>query len=423
MVLSKLTTTRKISSSTSYLPSNIFNLIFIFSFRLKNQQENARNLSSKIKDICTGDDDALKREIESFKVQHTPKQNALEDQKIALQCAESELSDFLKQIEENDRNYHLLLKDHAREQAFHAEKVDYIQKICEKLDINIDFDISNSNDRTSGLVTNIQNILVKANDEIKETIAINSKLDLDIVNNIQKFRSDEIRITSEIGSIVEQMNALENQLDKNKDELKLVEQSDSKLEDIRIKIAKNKQDLERLTETTNTQGVRNEIAMHCDEEQKLSDKLNEIIMMSAISARITEVRAKENCIKKRQNEIRDVKEKHHENFKILFPDENIEHSFKHRIDIISKELHTEMKLLEAEIHSINNEVQKKENQLQIKKQDQGNLEEELKHLEEEINKECEQKPFDEVLSSTKENVEKYQMEYSALQSSSAFYKK
>lgn len=138
---------------TKFPSSNNFRLNF--PFRLKNQQENARNVSSKIKNVFMGSDDELKEEIESFKIQHMQKQNELKDNRIALKCAESDLIKISKQFEENDRNYHLLFKDHEREKNLYAEKANYIQKMCEKLEINVDFDIENCNDHASDLVVNI----------------------------------------------------------------------------------------------------------------------------------------------------------------------------------------------------------------------------------------------------------------------------
>lgn len=407
--------------------SNVIVLSFLFPSRLRNHQENAQNVSSKIKDIFTGDDNALRNEIESFKVQYVQKRIEMSKKEIALRSVESDLSRISTQIKENDQNYHLLLKDHTRELKLHAEKIDYIQKICEKLDINADFDIKCGNDRAADLIVHIQNALVKVDDKIQKIIAATNEIDAKQEKDIQAHRSDEIRINSEIDSIVEQLNELERELNENKVEFTVVEQTDDNLNEIRMEIAKNKSVLEQLMATNNTESFRNEIAMHCDEEQKLSDKLNEIDVqitsITKLATLLADIRTKENYINKRQDEIRDIKEKHCTSFHILFPNENIENSFKQRIDALGKELRTQTKLLEKKIQSIDNEIQRTKNKLQNKKQESDNFEEELKKLEAEINKECNQKPFAEVLTSTKENVEKYQMEYSALQSSGVFYEK
>lgn len=356
------------------------------------------------------------------------KQNELNNKDIALRSAESDLSGISTQSKENDRNYHLLLKDHEREQKLYAEKAHYIQDMCEKLVINVDFDINNCNDRSSDLIVSIQSALAKLNDEIQEIITTNNKIDDDQQKDIQMHRSYEARIKTGIESIVEQLNKLESELDKNRNELKSIELGiDDKLKNICIRIAKNKSDLEQLTATTNVEGVRNEIAMNCDEEQKLCDKLNEIDVqirsITNIATLLTEIKTKENHIKKRAAEIRDIREKHYESFKTLFPDENIETFFKQRIDTLSKELRTQTNLFHQKIQWIQNKIQNKENQLQHKKQERDNFEEEIKSLEEEINRECGETAYEEVLSSTKECVEKYQMEFSALQSSGVFYKK
>lgn len=397
---------------------------------MKNQKENAYALSSKITEIFEGDELELQQEIKLFNSRHSQKQNELEDKEMSLQTANVELNITSKKIEESDRKYHSLLESRCREQELYAEKAEHIEKMCKDLNINVDFDIKNSNDQANSLVVSIRTAIGKVNEKIKEIMAENEQQDAEQEKEIRKHREDEIRVKSEMTSISKQLSDLEMVHRKLKDELRKIEQSGNKLNEITQQIGKLKSACEELETSSNTQGLRDEITSHRDEKQNLSDELEDvdvqITSISTMTSLLAEVNSKENHIKKRESEVRRILNKHHDSFQRLFPNENIENiepGIKRKIETLNQDIRQLTSRLEAEIRLKENLANVLKNQLQNKKQELNRFENELRHLEDEIDKECEQTPFDEILANTKENCEKYQMEYSTLKSSDVFYKK
>lgn len=400
---------------------------FILHFRLSNQQENARKLSSKIKDIFMGSEKDLEEEIKLFNARQLQKRNEVGDKEVEQAGCEHELGQITKRVEESDRKYHSLLNDREREQDLYAERNEFIAEMCKKLDIRTDFDIRNCNDRAAGLVVNIRTEMAKVNEKVKEIVARNEKVDAEQEKQIQLHRGEEVRIKSEIKSITQQTNDLEKTLDKQKEQLRQIERSGQTLAEVRAKLAKVQAGTEQLTSQTNTQGLKGEIADDRKNKEKLSDELDEIdeqiTFISSMANILAQVETKEKHIEKRESEVRRIKNKHFDSLKRLFPDENVEANFKRKIETLGQQLRTDTNRLEAEIRLKENQAQVFRAQLQAKKPEQISLENEQRKLEEAIYKECEHTPFIDVLAATKDNVEKYQMEYSTHKSSDGFYKK
>lgn len=381
----------------------------------------------KIKEIFTGSETDLEEEINLFNVRKLQKRNELGDKEAALSSSKQELGQITGRVDECDRTYHSLLKDRGREQDLCAERGDYIAEMCEKLDIRVDFDIKNCNDRAVGLVGDIKTGMAKVNEKIKEIVAHNEKVDIEQEKQIQLHRGEEVRIKSEIKSINQQTNDLDRALGKQKEELRMIERSGHALKEVRAKIAQIQSVSDELTAQTNTQGLKGEITGDRENKEKLSNELEEIdeqiTVISSMATILAEVATKEKHIEKRESEVRRIKNKHNESLKRLFPDENVEANFKRKIETLGQHLRTDTNRLEAEIRLKENHVQGIRAQLETKKPELVNLEKEQRKFEEAIYKECEHTPFADVLAATKDNVEKYQMEYSTHKSSDGFYKK
>lgn len=351
----------------------------------------------------------------------------MDDKEVALQCTQCELNQLTKQIEENDRKYHSLRQSREREQDLYAEKANYIDKMCQALNITVDFDIRNCNDRAGDLVVGIRNSLGQVNTKIKEIIANNEKLDAEHEKAIQVHREDKTRIESEIKSIAQQLLVSEESLAHQREELRKAELSNKLLEETSSRISNIQAAKQQLNEQKAARNIRGKIDEHRAEKQTKGDELDEvdgqITAISKFATLLAQVNSKEQHIEKRESEIRRIKNKHFDNFQKLFANETIETGIKRKIEQLNVSLRCTVNKLEAEVRRHERQVDDRKNQLQNKKQELNVHEDELRKLEEEIDKECEQLPFVEVLASAKELSEKYQMEFSTLKSSDIFYKK
>lgn len=393
---------------------------------MKNQQDNERALSAKIKEIFAGTEKELEAEIKSFKLRFQKKQDDLEDKELSAQVASEELQKISNDVTENDRKYHNLLQARQHEQDLYAEKAECIEKMCDALNIRVDFDIKNSNTRAAGLVENIQQEMEKVEEKIKQMNAENEKLDAEKEKEIIKHREDLIRLKSEIQSIVKQLSDSNSALTKQKEEIKKIERSAIELKDMQTKISNFRSTREQLSSRIDTQKMRTEIEQHRQEKQTANDELDDvdgqIVTVNEMTTQLAEINSKEKLIEKRKADVSRIKNKHWDSFQSLFKDEPIETGIKRKVESLNQKLTIQVNKLEAEIRLKEHNLQNTKNNHQNKKQLEKSLEVELRESEDKINRECDQQPFDEVLAATKENVERYQLAYSTDRSADVFYK-
>lgn len=395
--------------------------------RLKNQLDNARKLSSKIKNIFAGGEAELQQEIDSFRTKKLQKQDELENNEVQLKKAEYDQSQSAKRVAECDRKLHLMMQDRQREQDLYSEKADYISKLCEDLKITVDFDIKNNNDRAAGLVVNIRTAMTKENDRIQEIKTNNDKEDAEQEKEIREYREKGVKIESEIDSVIKQLKESESMQGEQSQQLKLIQQSGKKLLDVRSKITEIKEMCKQRQKDFNSQGMREEIEQHRKEKTVVSDKLEEVDCQigysNTMASTLANFNTKKKHLEKQEAEVKRLKNKHFDNFQRFFPNETVESNFKRKIDAINQKFNLDSNRLDAKIRLKENHMSNFRSQIQSKKQDLKNLENELRQLEEEIDRVCEQTRFEDVLAATRENVDKWQMEHSSYKSSEVFYKK
>lgn len=403
-----------------------FNMKFNF-YRLNNEEKNAEKCRSKIQTIFTGSETELMEEIDSFKSRYSQKEKELSKNEEKLKNTKDELDKITERYNEYKRKYSNLLANVMREQESYAEKADYIKELCDKLKVNVNFDIKNDNTRASGLIPSIQTAMSQEEASINEIVKNNNKVNDEFEKELRGYCENAARIKSEIDSITKRLKDLEQTLNKQKAEIKQVETSSRYLAEIRKKIEKVQGVHDEKTASSNIQGTKDEIAKHREEKKELNDKLDaideQITILTSMASVLAEVESLKKRIEKRENDFRRIKNKHHENFERLFPGETIESNFKRRIETIGQKLQTDVNKHEAEIRLGENKIQTIKAQHQSKKQELITMENELRKLEGEIDSVCEQTPFATVLADTKESVAKWQMEHSEHQSSELLFKR
>lgn len=394
---------------------------------MKNEKENERKLSLKIKDIFTGSDIELEQEINLFKTRQSQKHGDLAKIEENLEAAEIEHTEIKQRVDENDRKYHMLIQERCREQDLFDDKADFISQLCADLNITVGFDIKNNNERASEMVPSIRTAMKQEQARIKEITDHNDKVYAELEHEIRGYSNEEARIKSDIASVAKQLKDSERALEEKKNELKLIGDCSQKLTESRAKLAQIKQMSNQLIAESNTQGVQAEIEEHRTEKARIIVELegvdDQITVINMNADVLSQVTNKEKHIEKREGDVNRIKNKHLKNFRELFPDETIESNFKRRIDTLSQKLNTEVSRLEALVRLKENDAQKKMLESQGKKKEQAGYEAELRKLESEIDQVCEEMPFVEVLADTKEKVAKLQMEHSSYKSSEVFYKK
>lgn len=389
--------------------------------------ENAEKLTRKIRTIFTGTESELNHEIGQFEARRAEKKIELDDKEVVLQTEQYEYSEISKKVDDQDRKYHSLVSERQRENELYTQKAKYMKHMCTKLNINVTFDIETCKERAANLVADIKTELGKIDGKIKEMIANNEQEDEKLEKEIRKYSDDGSRVEAELVQITNRLKELKSTLAQQIEELRKIERSNTKLEDVQKHIEKVQQKHEKLVGDANLQGKRAQIEEHRTEKQRLSEDLEGIDMqiteLSTFAAILAEVNGKQKHLEKKESEANVLINQHRDSLQQLLPDESIEKGIKEKIETLNQQLRTTTNRLEAEIRFKENHVGVVKNQQQHIKKELNKLETEQRQLEEEIERECDSEPFDSVLASTKELVENHQMEYSTFKSSESFYKK
>lgn len=395
--------------------------------RLLNAEKNAEKVSNNIVDLFPGDIDELKTKIEEFNEEQLLITTELTEEEQKLKRAKREDDEIQKQIADHDRKYHTKVAERRQEQELYAKRAEQIKQLCTSLDIAMDFDVENDNERAVSLIPSIRTAISTEGDRITEIERNNERIDAEQEKEVRIVREEEIRINSEVESIRKQLTTTNDELKKQQDVIKIAQENRRKLQDLSLSISRVHSTLETMIKNANTDELRDEIGKSREERERLNTELEhldeQIQELNSFATILADVTAKEKHIEKREGEMRRIKNKHHESLKKIFPNEVIQSKFKQKIESLGQQLRTEINRLEAEIRRRDSLVSNLKNNQRNKKQQIAEAETEKIKLEDEIDKLCESDPFEEVLAKTKENTAKLQMENSSLKSSELFYKK
>lgn len=396
-------------------------------YRLKNEKQNANQLRIKIKTLYAGDESQLKREIEAYEQEYAQKQRNLADTQAECQAAKGRLQKIVVRLEDMDREYTKLTQAAGREQELYEERAIHITNLCRRLEITPDFNVSNCNERATAFIPVITEKLDARRSRGVEMENGFRNVEAELEREIGKYREDEVRLRSEIESLDKQCRQLDADLSTQKKSVDCAEGNRKALSDVQQKIKRLQEAKAQFERSCNQEELSTEITRIREQQNEIDEDIENItmqIMMSDTYATLQrDVAAKEQHIAERNSEIKRLKNKHRENLIRLFGDNKEEGNFRKRVETLNQSLQTKVNRLDAVIREQSRDKIELTANVRTTKNDLKQVESEIGRMEEEIDAMCESTPFVEVLSSTKENVKRLQMEHSSLKSSENYYKR
>lgn len=401
--------------------------MFNFSDRYKSKKENREQLVAKIKDLFKGSETELDAEIRSFKETMVKKDMELDDAKKELTVTKQQEQKLSQKFQENERKCFGFVHQREQEQDFYAKKAENIREICERLNIEITFDLENSNERSDELLPQIRVRVSEEEENISELVATNEQIDYEQQTEIDKLREKRTQVESEISAKRSQIMQLKGEHSKQQASIADIERSAEKLKEISEKVVKTKQFYDNLCANGNLDEIRKDLVTQKAERTKLAGELeildDQIALSVSLSGISTEIASKEKQLEKRDSEIRRIKNKHSNNLRRLFNNETVESNFKQRLESMNQKLRMETNKIQNDAKTNERTVNELMFNHRNKKQDLSRWENEVRQLEDKIYEQCESTPFVEVLETAKENVAKFQLEHGTLKSSELFFKK
>lgn len=387
---------------------------------LEIQRANAEKLSRIIKKIFDGSEPELVNEIKRFKADHATKVKQLhanEEKSKTLDVERRSIDEKLKSCHNKQYGF---ISQREQEQDLYDGRAERLGKICQKLEIAVDFDINNDNKRATQLIGDVKTKMTSEKDVITDLITSHEQINKEQEENVQQIINQDVKITSEIAMYDKTLQDKNKESEKNSENIKKCESSRKQLAEMELKLTKVMSALKSIKDDTNIKQIEEQIKANRAKRTEMNDELEgldmTIGMMSAMSKSLAEIASKEQHIAKRESDKRRIKNKHIANLQKLFPNETIESNFRKQIETLNQKMRTEHNALEAKTKINDRKLQELLCQLRSKKDEKQKCEDEIRRLQPEIDDMCETIPFDELLETTKENVSKYQMELSSLES-------
>lgn len=333
------------------------------------------------------------------------------------------------QLAELDRKRTTLIVQRQQEQDFHAERVQHVASLCDRLSVS-DFpdDLTNcSSEEIDAVFDRINEAFNKSDAKIAELSRRHDREETEQQTEIDKLRERRAKAESDVTSANKQTAELRQEQVKNQHLIDEVEKSARTLKAIAAEIVKIDRCYEDYTKDRNLDEDRRNIETKqafINSQQDELDKIDsELIFLNSIGKISAEITHKQSALDQREADARKIRHKHSENIKQLFPGVSIESQFKRRIQAITQTLQREISdnnklILKAQHRSTELEITRKNQRAELVR-----LERERTEAEERIYDQCRSTPYADVLERVKLAVSKYQLDHGALKASDVLYKK
>lgn len=394
---------------------------------MRNAENNSAKVMQRIVEIFQGSADELNTKLEDLTDGHLVMNTELTEKEDQLRLALGKEKDINKQEMDCQGKYAALAKECEHEQDLYSKRAKLIKKLCTDLNIELNFDVENDNNRAFGLIPNIKEKIEADKNRIADMVKEFEKVDAEQEQAARGFREEEVRINSENRSIQSQLIELEGELKKQKDSIENTEKSFQKLREIKRNLASLNAALDDYKKNTQVPELEVEHAANVTERNKLKEEVenldDQIQGLHTFATIMADVKGKEDRVALRKADERRIRNKHHESLMKIFPNNDINSNFKRRVESEAQKLRSESNRLEAIHKRRESNALTLKNNLRNKKQQKTDAEAERNRLDVDIERLIENDSFAEVLAQAREETDKFKMEYSSLKSSEMFYKK
>lgn len=369
----------------------------------------------------------MKDEMRTFHEQKVTTEERLRGNERDLGTLKEQERNTANKISEYQGKEAILVHKRVQEQDLYAEKAKNIRKLCQGLNITVDFDLENCNDRLDEVVDRIKAAMAGEEEKLSDLSLSNDCMDVEQQVEIDKLRVERTAVETDLGSKKKQLMALKEDKGKHDTKIKASEKDENLLKVSENEIERINQCLKSLTESYNLEDVKKQIAerkVTRDRFQtELDDMDGQVEYLSTVSSVMADITAKEKQLELRESEMRRLKNKHSANLRKLFNNQVGESNFKQRLDAIHQAIQMELNSVQMDIKSNQHLVSELQINHKNKKSELKRLEAEVSKIEDRVDDQCQSIPYADVLERTKANVAKYQFEHGTFKSSELLYKK
>lgn len=367
-----------------------------------------------------GTESALDEKLQSFLREKSTTQKRLNESEKDLQNVMKQKYDMERERTRIDRDKAVFVHKRGLEQDKYAERAHKIRKLCELLNIPVDFDLENSNDRHDGLMRSIAIALADAEDKVIELSGDYDLVDAEQQEKVNDLLVNRTSVESDLTSKRDQLKQLSQEKIKNEQTIKSSEKNEESLRKVNIEIKKLEEIMVTYQGKFDVNAMRAELNENknaqAESRAKLIDIDEQILYLNSVSSISAEIDEKEAQLKMRDSEVRRLKNKHRDNFKYLFGNQNIEGAFKQTLDTVHQALKIECTRLQDEIKKNQQDLTEIQVNHKNRKGELKTLETTVVQLVERIEEQCQEATYDDILQLTKDEVAKLIADHSESES-------
>lgn len=210
-------------------------------------------------------------------------------------------------------------------------------------------------------------------------------------------------------------------------EVAKIEASQSQVENLSVEIKRFDEELETLKKDINIEEQQRVISQKSQEATALQDEIEvldtKINDLRELSRQLNEISYKEKELKKYEEVFNNIFNKQSANLKHFFGETLPDSNFKQQMNAKYRQFDKESSELNGNLKKLNNRIVELKTTRKNQRERLSKMERDLKDAEDALFNVCGDDDYEEVLAKANEKIVKLQLEYGAIKSSEALYKK
>lgn len=398
--------------------------------KLENCKEQQQNLRSKIKQLQAEKSiDDLEFELQCFKEGVQVKQNNLRAKEASLSGLAKEEKDLQTKVNELKSKSGTLIYKRQQEQELMSTRAKRVQKLCLELSITVDSQLENTSDSLEPLFDEILMKVASEEESVRDMGQQHDKQDEEYQKRIDTHRVKIAAIEAEIVAKREQIGRLKQEEQKLSREIQEIESSAQQLKSLSKELNQVDEEVKTFQEDTDLEALQSALDEQKREKSKLESQMekldDEIHFLTSIASLTSGIEMKQGQLQERESEVDRLRNKHQSNLKTILGSSFSSLTSNYRRTILSTQ-----DALKSEKRSLADDLKRKQMKfaaLQNSRKNQADnlkrIKQELSELEEKVYDVCGSEEYEDVLAKQKEGLDKCQLEFGAVKSSEALYKK
>lgn len=395
--------------------------------KLDNCKETQSKLRSKIKVVQEEKSiDDLESELHAFKLSVIEKRNDLQEKERLLSKGTLEEKALQRVVNDLMSKSGTLQYKRKTEQELTANRTKKLQKLCLELSITFEGGIEDSQIDLGSILIEIETAFEREEAHIKDLSAKHDKMDEEFQSQINSYREKVCSIEAEIASKREQITRLKRDERKLETQINEIESSAEVLKKLDRELKQVDREYDAFQSSTDLEQLQRNLdkmkAAKSGLESEMERLDEEIHFLTSIASLTNNIDLKTGQLEEKQSEMDRLKNKHQSNLKLLLH-KTIDRDYRRTVLAAQQQLKSDKKEAADELKSRQMRFAASQSNRKSQSEHLKKIKAELGELEEKVYEVCGGRDYEDMVLKKKDSLAKIQLEFGAVKSSEALYKK